>query len=100
LQSNQEHRNILIKDSYCKRKQYSKPRTQSKAPNVLYNMANPSSNEDFETLPYERLQRWQKRLALVPNEFLYGTRRGHGGKQCTMEESMQKEVGMERKETE
>jgi hypothetical protein len=25
---------------------------------------------------------------------------GHGGKQCTMEESMQKEVGMERKEME
>jgi hypothetical protein len=38
-QSNQEHRNILIKDSY-----------------VLYNVASPSSNEDFETLHYERLQ--------------------------------------------
>jgi hypothetical protein len=26
------------------------------------------------------------------NEFLYGTGQGHGSKQCTMEESMQKEV--------
>jgi hypothetical protein len=40
----------------CSKLGFWKQARREKLQNVLYNVANPSSNEDFETLHYERLQ--------------------------------------------